>query len=92
MPGGNAMAILGVFEIEFIDLRTNQKIRVGEDKALKVGAMFGGVMTAFRVSPSGTRACALVTSRIIFLDTSTIKEVGRQEHFKSLGMVLFEEQ
>jgi len=92
MPGGNAMAILGVFKIEFIDLKTNQKIKVGEDKALKVGAMFGGVLMAFRVSPSGTRACVVVTSRVICLDTSTMKEVGRQEHFKSLGMILFEEQ
>jgi hypothetical protein len=42
------------------------------------------------VSPSGARACALVTSRIICLDTATMKEVGRQEHLKHLEMILFE--
>ena len=91
MPGGNTMAILGPSEIQFIDLKTNQKMKVGKENTLKVGGL-GSFLRAFRVSPSGTRACALGTSRVICLDTSTIKEVGRQEHFKYLETILFEEQ
>lgn len=86
MPGGNAIAVLGMFDITFIDTKTNEKI-----DRLKVGGL-GGFLNTFRVSPSGNRACALVTSRVVCLDTATMQEVGRQEHLKRLEMMLFEKE
>jgi DNA-binding beta-propeller fold protein YncE len=89
MPGGNAIALPGLLSVTFIDTTANQKMRFGDDDRLKVGGL-GGLLQAFQVSPSGNRACALVTKRIICIDTSAMKEVGRQEHFKDLEMMLFE--
>jgi hypothetical protein len=69
--------------------KTTQKLKFGGDDRLKV-ARLGGFLNALQVSPSGTGACALVSSRIICLDASTVKEVGRQGHLKHLEMILFE--
>ena len=91
LPGGNAIAILGPIAITFIDTATNQKIKLDGKDFLMVGGL-GGFLTAFRVSPSGTRACALLPHRVICFDTAAIKEVGRQEHLKRLEMILFEKQ
>jgi DNA-binding beta-propeller fold protein YncE len=89
MPSGNALAILGPIVITFLDTKTNEKIKVDGKDFLQVGGL-GGFLNAFRVSPSGNRACALVAHRVICLDTSTLQEVGRQEHLKKLEMMLFE--
>jgi DNA-binding beta-propeller fold protein YncE len=91
MPSGNAIAILGPIAITFIDTKTNEKIKVDGKDFLVVGGL-GGFLSAFRVSPSGNRACALVAHHVICLDTSTMQEVGRQEHLKKLEMMLFEKQ
>ena len=91
LPSGNALAILGPMAISFIDTKTNQKIKFDGKDHLMVGGL-GGFLTAFRVSPSGNRACALLAHRVICLDTSTIQEVGRQEHLKKLEMMLFEKE
>jgi len=90
LPNGNAIALVGLLAITFIDTKTNQKISFGGEDHLKVGGL-SGFLNAFEVSPSGTAACALVNHHIICLDTSTMKEVGRQEDFKNLSKMLFEE-
>ena len=91
MPRGNAIAILGSMAITFLDTKTNEKIKVDGKDHLMVGGA-GGFLNAFRVSPSGNRACALVAHHVICLDTSTMQEVGRQEHLKKLEMMLFEKE
>jgi hypothetical protein len=64
-------------------------MNIDRDDRIKAGGL-SGVVTSFQVSPSGTRACALVTKGIICLDTSTMTEAGRQENFKNLDMIVFE--
>ena len=89
VPGGNLIAVAGILQITFIDTKTNQKIKVNGADRLKLGGI-GSVLRQLEVSPSGDRACAVVNKRIICLDTSTMKEVGRLENFKSLDMLIFE--
>ena len=91
MPSGNGIAILGLMAITFIDTKTNQKIKFDGKDHLMVGGL-GGFLSAFRVSPSGSRACGLLTHRVVCFDTATMQEVGRQEHLKNLEMILFEKQ
>jgi hypothetical protein len=95
IANGHAVAILGAVDITFIDTKTNERIKFDGEDRLKVGSVANllnaSVLKAFEVTPSGDRAIALVNHRVICLDTATMKEVGRQENFKNLEMMVFEE-
>lgn len=99
MPNGNAIAITADIWVIFIDTTTNQKVDFNGEDRLKVGSLgidlkrlqdrYAGTV-ALELSPSGARALAFTNHRVVCLDTSTVKELGRQEDFKDLASIIFE--
>ncbi len=90
MPVGSAIAVPEQLWVEFIDTKTNQKIKFGDTDRVKVGG-FLSFLEAFRVSPSGTRALALAKKKGVWFDLSTMTVTGSLD-FEDASAVVFEQR